>query len=168
MNKNSLTGKPATTIDDRESIKKLAYAVNAAAYGEFGCALAAISEAGRLSRLETESTEDEVYCTLSTAVHAYLASCIGEKVKEDSKTSQSFVYVVQNAHSKVVKIGYTKDLKTRLRQLQTACSHELTVIKTVEGGKDEESHIHLDLKKYRLNGEWFKWNEFVKSYVDSL
>ena len=163
-----LTDKSAFVFADRDSIKKLAHAVNAAAYGEVGCALAAITEARRLSRLETESSEDDVFSALSTAVHAYLTSCLEYKVKEDAKTAQSFVYVIQNVDSKVVKIGYTKDLKTRLGQLQTACSHKLVILKTVEGGKDKECQIHLDLKDCRLNGEWFKWNEFVESYVNSL
>jgi Meiotically up-regulated gene 113 len=153
---------------DRESLKKLAYAVNAAAFGETGCALAAISEARRLSALETESGEDEVFSSLSTAVHCYLAACIQEKSRAESRARDNLVYVIQNSQSKSVKIGYTKDLKTRFAQLQTGCSHKLSVLKTLEGDTCMEKKIHLDLKDYRLSGEWFEWNNFVASYVENL
>jgi len=163
MTNQNLTGK-----GDRDSIKKLAYAVNAAAYGEIGCALSAITEARRLSIAETNSPEDDVFSTLSTAVHCFITSCTNHAVQAKSSRRPDFIYVIQNCKTKSVKIGTAKDIGIRIKTLKTGCPDKLVLLQSVPGDIHRERKIHSDLQAYRLEGEWFKWNKQVESYINEM
>jgi hypothetical protein len=166
MSDLSLAGKD--DVDDRESIKKLAFAVNAAANGELGVALGCLSEARMLSLKEKISTDDDVYCCLSTAVHSFLADCLRENTLVKRKEKEDFVYFIQNVDSKAVKVGTTKDLPSRLGSLQTASCSRLMLLGHIKGGESTEKKIHDDLKKYSISGEWFEWSNFVKIYISKV
>lgn len=74
------------------------------------------------------------------------------------------LYIIRNGNTNQYKIGITKDLNRRMRQLQTGCPGELILIKVYP-------HYRLDkIKRYerilhryytkcgcriRENGEWF-------------
>lgn len=57
-----------------------------------------------------------------------------------------------------VKIGYSKNPRRRLRQLQTGHPNKLKLLHTWEGDKLAEKRIHYILKPLilRHNSEWFK------------
>lgn len=77
-----------------------------------------------------------------------------------------YIYVILDKQASAVKIGYSCDPVKRLSSLQTAHStNTLTILSTFEGGKYEEYTIHEDLKNYRLQGEWFKYNKEVIHYL---
>lgn len=88
------------------------------------------------------------------------------------------VYVLQNGNAEEYKIGYTKDLINRIKQLQTGCPGKLNVIKTIERNTlrvrktsfktiEKELHNKFKDKKIREDGEWFKLDsqdlDFIKS-----
>lgn len=79
-----------------------------------------------------------------------------ELVKEELKTKQGKIYLIGNVQNKVVKIGYSKTPRQRLKKLQTGSPYSLTIFKTFNGTLDIENKLHKKYKNQKLNGEWFK------------
>ena len=70
------------------------------------------------------------------------------------------IYFIENAQN-AIKIGVTKDLKSRLSALSTSLIDKLTVkyILNLDGKVDDfsfESHIHQICERYHIRGEWFE------------
>lgn len=55
-----------------------------------------------------------------------------------------------------VKIGYTTDLASRLKRLQTGSPHELRLLVLLPGTKYDEATFHRRFGSLRAHGEWFK------------
>lgn len=75
----------------------------------------------------------------------------------------SFVYFIQqDCDAKHVKIGKADDVMRRMLELQTGSPYPLVLLHSIKAENSEhafalESMIHERLKKYRLSGEWFKF-----------
>ena len=55
------------------------------------------------------------------------------------------------------KIGFSKDIEKRLRELKTGNPNILEIKYKISNSTIEfEKHIHLICQNYRLDGEWFK------------
>ena len=92
----------------------------------------------------------------------------------DNLATTEYIYFIHSKESKAIKIGRAKDVKKRLKALQTAHPHELKVIKTfkVKGGKaaqELENSLHQKFDHLRSLGEWFKAEpELFDSVMDKL
>lgn len=69
--------------------------------------------------------------------------------------SETWVYAITDQRGQAVKIGITRDLKTRLRTLQTGYPYRLAVVWSVTAPAALEEHLHHTFRKRRLMGEWF-------------
>lgn len=91
------------------------------------------------------------------------------KKEANPKKYKGFVYFIQGECGGAIKIGYSKNVTQRLKELQTGYPDILKVIKIIPGNEAREALIHEELAGYRLNGEWFRPDKFVldkiKSYV---
>ena len=65
------------------------------------------------------------------------------------------IYFIQNLENKNVKIGYTKNIANRMKNLQTANSEKLRLVFWMEGDKNFEKKLHDLFIKDRIQGEWF-------------
>lgn len=69
-----------------------------------------------------------------------------------------FLYVIGS--NDIQKIGYSKDVSSRLRRLQTGNPVDLVLHHVVEVPEDRariiEQHLHKELSYLRVRGEWFK------------
>jgi predicted GIY-YIG superfamily endonuclease len=66
------------------------------------------------------------------------------------------VYFIQNK-DKNVKIGYSKDIEKRKKQLETANDHNLKLIGYIpEVDQHFEGHLHGICKRFRVEKEWFR------------
>lgn len=66
------------------------------------------------------------------------------------------VYFIKNTFTNNYKIGKTKNLDKRLKQLQTGCDSQLIIYKYIETiNFKTETHIHNYFKKYKILGEWY-------------
>lgn len=54
-----------------------------------------------------------------------------------------------------IKIGYSLNLATRLKSLQTASAHKLELIVSIDGPPALERAIHAHLAPHHSHGEWF-------------
>lgn len=64
-----------------------------------------------------------------------------------------------------VKIGYTDDMAQRVRQYSTYNPSPVVVLKTEDGGREEEKLFHKRFSQYRTNGEWFFLTNEIKDYI---
>ena len=64
-----------------------------------------------------------------------------------------------------VKIGVTKNLKTRLEHLNNASPFELEVLLTIDGNIIGEQHLHNRFKQYKHKNEWFILSEEILSFI---
>lgn len=78
------------------------------------------------------------------------------------------IYFITTEDNKFIKIGYTKNLKARLSNIQTGCPYTLTVLRTVRENISLEKTIHQELYRYHVRGEWFSYNKEVSDYISNV
>lgn len=78
------------------------------------------------------------------------------------------IYLIGNLESKYVKIGFSKNPKERIKELQTGCPFKLSVIATFQGNLFTEKALHLKYNKYNSYGEWFKIEGELKNNIENL
>lgn len=69
------------------------------------------------------------------------------------------LYIIQMGVTGAFKVGRSKDVERRKRQLQTGCPYPLRVILAAEGLAHREKGIHRTLASFRTRygkGEWFR------------
>lgn len=67
-----------------------------------------------------------------------------------------------------IKIGWTRDVKKRLRTLQTGHPFKLEILATTTGGEIAEARYHVKFADYRLKGEWFTPCQAIRSEIRRL
>lgn len=105
-----------------------------------------------------------------------ISSCGRAYSIDGSQVSQAteFIYFVLNQDSNAIKIGRTKNVKKRLRTLQTASPAKLKLIKSirVEGSAADaqklEQSLHKQFNDFRLSGEWFEASDSLLDYISRL
>ncbi len=82
----------------------------------------------------------------------------------------SVVYFVLCHHYAVVKIGFAskKRLPNRISQLQTGSWMPLELIACMNGTQKEERTIHKRFAELRIRGEWFRYQEPLISFIESI
>lgn len=81
------------------------------------------------------------------------------KIIGDGIITESVVYLIKNPLLGIHKIGISKDVIRRLRQLISACGVNLELVTTYESNYpalEMESRLHYHFRSKRLKGEWFK------------
>jgi len=72
----------------------------------------------------------------------------------------TWIYLIRDNDSKLIKIGYTSNPTDRFRQLTRQPTllpnpHNFQVIDVFNGTQKEENKLHHFYAKYRTRGEWF-------------
>lgn len=79
------------------------------------------------------------------------------------------VYFMQDQAGGLIKIGITKNLKTRLKTLQRECGPGLKVLVTIPVAYVGAEHmLHNQFAKYGLIGEWFAPAKEILDFIDSI
>lgn len=93
-------------------------------------------------------------CSKNFCLNSDTCSCV-----EDSKKT-GFVYFIQKSNIEgPVKIGYSVNPESRLKQLQTSHDENLYLLKSIPGNSSLEKQYHGKYQESRINGEWFKSTE---------
>lgn len=70
-----------------------------------------------------------------------------------------FIYLVMNGHG-IIKIGKADNVRKRIRSMQTGNPWTISVLHTIEVPDEHaftiERLIHKRMKRYHINGEWFR------------
>lgn len=77
------------------------------------------------------------------------------------------IYLIQLGDKNVFKIGYAKNPKQRLKELQTSNHEKLSIVfefQTVNFSKIE-SMLHNHFSMNRINGEWFQLDS-IGNFLD--
>lgn len=76
------------------------------------------------------------------------------------------VYFLQNDKSNI-KIGYTKDVKKRKKELETGNDHELKLLAYIpEAEQHFEHHLHGICNRFHIEREWY--NNEVMDHLTSI
>lgn len=67
------------------------------------------------------------------------------------------LYIMQQHHTNLIKIGRSNNPQKRLKQLQTGSPYVIKMLKIFTGLGNMERELHALLSDYRIrnNGEWF-------------
>jgi hypothetical protein len=72
------------------------------------------------------------------------------------------IYLIATENDKFVKIGYSKKNPIpRLNTLQIGNPQKLRIINSQVGDPEDEHFLHKLCKKYKVQGEWFKYCSIV-------
>jgi hypothetical protein len=83
--------------------------------------------------------------------------------------SQRVVYaVLADAEIPAIKFGRTRHMRQRLSGIGSCYPYDLELLGTVEGGRCLEQLIHGCLNKYRLHGEWYRYEGWAKTVGDLI
>jgi hypothetical protein len=75
------------------------------------------------------------------------------------------LYLIEAIGYGVVKIGRSRDLRVRLRNLSTNHFAELRVIGLCRRASTERK-LHRLMRAFRLRGEWFTWNDESRLHLE--
>jgi DNA-binding XRE family transcriptional regulator len=73
------------------------------------------------------------------------------------------IYLI-SCDDKFLKIGYTKNIKKRLRELQTSNPIKLELCHLIDGDVNLEKELHFMFKYLRSQGEWFDFDNSILQY----
>jgi hypothetical protein len=77
--------------------------------------------------------------------------------------TKSQIYFVQRSDG-LVKIGRSTALDARIKRLKKTCG-SLWMLRTIDGGAEEEAWLHRNFERYRKTGEWFLYDETMLDIV---
>ena len=78
------------------------------------------------------------------------------------------IYFIQSGLKGSIKIGYTdNNIQERMQALQSASPEKLYLLATMKGNKDEEQKLHKQFAEYRQQGEWFKSNPLLNTFIQT-
>lgn len=66
-----------------------------------------------------------------------------------------YVYVIGSSFEKPVKIGFSINPWSRLKEISVNHPEKLELLISIKGEKRLESLLHKELSKFKVNGEWF-------------
>ena len=80
------------------------------------------------------------------------------------------IYIIKEDNRNRYKIGYTDNIKERIKTLKCGNSDYLFIKYLFEGNKNDEKKIHKYCLNYNIKGEWYKLNELNKiiDYITQL
>ena len=87
-----------------------------------------------------------------------------------SKSKGAYIYLIKNKDTGHMKIGIAKDIKQRLKALQTGSVSELEVLSLIysETPYTLEKNLHNRFASKRLRGEWFNLEGSDIEYIMKL
>lgn len=77
------------------------------------------------------------------------------------------IYLIICKNNSTCKIGYSKNPKNRLMQLQSSNPYFLELVATIDGTLQDEKRLHTKFKDYRIGGEWFNYSEEIRKHFNS-
>lgn len=84
--------------------------------------------------------------------------------KTPNKSVEDDLYLILDASSKKLKIGRSKNVNKRLRQLQTSNSGRLSLLFTIKGKGSCEEYVHKKFSHLNTNGEWYEYDNSIIDY----
>lgn len=90
---------------------------------------------------------------------------MSEKITEKYAVEDTYVYFIEAVGQGKVKIGFSSDVESRVRQLRTGSPYDLEIVGQVNGGADLEQLLHQKFSSYRDDKEWFFFTKEIKEFI---
>lgn len=74
------------------------------------------------------------------------------------------IYFIQ-AENGLIKIGFSKNVTSRLSNMQVRSPLKLTLLSTIKGTVVMEKELHYKFSKFREHGEWFKPTQDIINFI---
>lgn len=84
------------------------------------------------------------------------------------KRPRGYVYFIQGQCGGAIKVGYSTIPQDRLRTLQTGYPDTLKMLLLIPGNEKTEQTMHREFEASRLNGEWFRPDDYVIARIKEL
>jgi hypothetical protein len=86
-------------------------------------------------------------------------------LKQEQANGQPLVYLAKADRN--LKIGFSNNVTSRLKQLSTGSAAPIQLIAVVPGGRQLEQELHAEFSGLRTHGEWFRdtGNVIVKRFA---
>lgn len=81
----------------------------------------------------------------------------------DKRNREGFIYFI--ACGDLVKIGFSRNVKMRMAELQTGSPHKLSLVHVERGKEQDERAFHRAFEQHRHSGEWFKFEGALKAFI---
>lgn len=111
---------------------------------------------------------------LTWAPNAKLITPGGKSLSANSNQTKnvSFVYFILNRDSNAIKIGWAKNVTTRLAELQTASPVKLELLQTIQLASSTEAQslekqLHNHFAHLRMQGEWFQADPKLYEFIEN-
>jgi hypothetical protein len=124
-----------------------------------------IDDVGKMPNLPSDLTPDRLSRCVS-AIKCQHTKGFRPQVKSGNRVGN--IYFIQGEKTKNIKIGFTMDLDNRIRQHQGSSGETLNLIGQTEGKQSLEAEIQRKFKKYKVHGEWFKPDDSLIQFINSL
>lgn len=67
-----------------------------------------------------------------------------------------------------IKIGWSRNVATRITQLQTSNPDPIQLLATTPGGRTLERQLHTRFAPHRITGEWFQTHPELTTYITAI
>lgn len=84
------------------------------------------------------------------------------------RRSERWVYFIQVGEAGPIKIGITKDVKSRLSNLQCGHTEALRLLHHMAGTGTDEAALHERFHSLRISGEWFRPDPALLAQIEGL
>jgi len=84
------------------------------------------------------------------------------------EASDNYIYFVAATNSDVVKLGFSKNPWSRLKDLQGGSAEKYSVLATLKTPNRSEAELHELFKLSRKNGEWFARTEALNLLISNI
>lgn len=78
------------------------------------------------------------------------------------------IYFIAAEGTNLIKIGYAKDVYSRLGTIGAGCPYPMRVLTVIPGAIEDEHRLHLRFKEYNFHHEWFRLEGELLAFVDEL
>ena len=76
---------------------------------------------------------------------------------------RGFIYVIRAGER--VKVGFSRNVERRLREMQTHSPDDLELVLAVAGSPVLEHELHARFGDLSLRGEWFRYEQPIRDFV---
>lgn len=88
--------------------------------------------------------------------------------RKEIRTPESSVYFIYAPAVKMVKIGRSTNIKSRIRALKTMSPTDLHLLATEGGGAERELALHNMFAEHRSHGEWFHMVPEIEDHIEHV
>jgi hypothetical protein len=79
------------------------------------------------------------------------------------------VYFIQCGSNGPIKIGFAKDPKKRVMQLQTGSPYKLNLLWAYQSEDPaDERDIHAEFEEYKIRGEWYSPSDRLFEFMETF